>query len=146
MNTPPRHPRTTAVALLLVSLALLPACGINRLGNAPLTGGNAAYGTWTRDPGLDADVNVIGVSETFDNNVLTVQANVRNDGINTCNYEYTFDFYDAEGFQVGALSSNTWRRGQVTPGQTASLTQTAGSPDARRWNLQIRRQIDPRPN
>lgn len=135
----------TRSTLLVLALAVAGAagCGVNSVGNAPVRGGNAQYGTIIRDAGFWQEVKVIGANEAFQGDVLTVFANLRNQGGHTRDYEYKFDFYDDQGRPVGLGSPTQWRRGTLRPGETASVVQSAGSPDARRWSLQLRKTVRP---
>jgi uncharacterized protein YcfL len=126
---------------LLAGLTLLSACrstSMNTVERAEPTGQPRRVNDLRvlTDASLNRKVSIVGVSEAqTPGGLLRVQVELRNLTSSYQRFNYRFQWFDAEGMQVGA--STAMESGQIEGQETKYLTRVAPTPECRDFRLQL---------
>lgn len=90
----------------------------------------------TIDRSLERRLNVEFVNQAKSGDLRTVQTTVRNTSRNPIQYQYRFEWIDADGMHIDSPAS-TWVIRTLQPGETAALSSTAPTPRAADFRFQI---------
>jgi uncharacterized protein YcfL len=86
---------------------------------------------------LNYKANVTDVREdTVSGDMKRVQVAVYSDQLNSQNFSYRFEWFDANGMAVQG-AGQAWQSRQIKPKETILLTSVAPSPRATQWQLKL---------
>lgn len=88
------------------------------------------------DKSLARRLDVEFVNQAMRGDLRTVQTTVRNTSREPANFQYRFEWIDADGMHIASPAS-TWVVRTLMPGETASLSSTAPAPRAADFRFQI---------
>ncbi|MBI3782880.1 MAG: YcfL family protein [Deltaproteobacteria bacterium] len=92
-------------------------------------------------PGLARDLKFGDVVTREEGLLLHVQVSLENDTKSAVNFEYRWEWTDADGFQLGDTLS-AWQPGFVNGGERKLLGSVGPGPAARNFRLYVRRPGD----
>lgn len=88
------------------------------------------------DRDLARDLEVEYLNQAFTGDLRTVQATVRNTTRRRIQFKYRYDWVDNDGMHIPSPAA-TWVIRSLEPGESASLTATAPTPQAADFRFQI---------
>lgn len=97
----------------------------------------------TLDKALARNLEVEYLNQAFTGDLRTVQATVRNTTGRSIQFQYRYDWIDSDGMHIPSPAS-TWVVRTLMPGESASLTATAPTPQAADFRFQISSHQPPR--
>ena len=68
--------------------------------------------------------------------IKRVQVSVYSDQLNSQNFSYRFEWFDASGMRVQGVAE-AWQSRQIKPKETIQLVSVAPSPRATQWQLKL---------
>lgn len=136
--------RVRRAGLALVSAAVLMASGctnqqVNTVGtaNPPIAPSVEDIRKITLNAPLDRRAEVTSVFVGTDNDLLRVQANLRNNTNRPSWIQYHFDWFDERGLTIEGPADGTART-QLKAGERVNLSGLAPNPRAVDWRLTVR--------
>ena len=86
---------------------------------------------------LNYKANVTDVREDFvSGDMKRVQVSVYSDQLDSQNFSYRFEWFDASGMRVQG-AAEAWQSRQIKPKETIQLVSVAPSPRATQWQLKL---------
>lgn len=133
-----------AAAALLASMALLTGCsstvGVEATGKT----GWDADGVRTLEKnvvfassGLKGDLEIVDLRSAMANDMMRVQATLRSRDRDTLTFEYRFEWYDANGIELG-MGTSAWKPLLLYGKETKNIQASAPDPRAREFKLKLR--------
>ena len=127
-------------AVLILAALALAACNTSNTVVPASTGGGPGQPGFQQvltNGWLNYKANVTDVREDFvSGDMKRVQVSVYSDQLNSQNFSYRFEWFDASGMRVQG-AGEAWQSRQIKPKETIQLVSVAPSPRATQWQLKL---------
>ncbi len=129
-----------ACGVLISSCAPVTSSNIGGGQALPQKGGDYAYSNYVliNNRALLRDLQITDIKSRMVNGLMQVQVQVLNKSSRNFSFDYSFSWFDAEGFQVFGVGGH-WTPVQVTGNEVKSLIGVAPKPEAQQFRVKIRK-------
>jgi uncharacterized protein YcfL len=88
---------------------------------------------------LEGDLQIVDLKSAMVNDIMRAQATLRSRDRDTLPFEYRFEWFDANGFEVG--TKEAWKPLLLSGKETKNIQSTAPDPRAREFVLKLREPV-----
>ena len=129
-----------ACAIFLISCGRVTSSNIGGGQAWPQEGGDYAFSNFVliNNRALLRDLQITDIKSRMVNDLMQVQVQVLNKSSRNFSFDYSFSWFDADGFQVFGVEGH-WTPVQVTGNEVKSLVGVAPTPAARQFKVKIRK-------
>ena len=127
-------------AVFLLSCAPVTSSNIGGGQALPREGGDYAYSNYVliNNRALLRDLQITDIKSRMVNGLMEVQVQVLNKSSRNFSFDYSFNWFDNDGFQVFGVDGH-WTPVQVTGNEVKSLIGVAPKPEAQQFKVRIRK-------
>ena len=127
-------------AVFLASCGRVTSSNIGGGQALPQEGGDYAYSNYVliNNRALLRDLQITDIKSRMVNGLMQVQVQVLNKSSRNFSFDYSFSWFDNEGFQVFGVDGH-WTTEQVTGNEVKSIIGVAPKPEAQQFKVKIRK-------